>query len=198
MKKTLFLIIFITVTLFSVSVMASGLDELLSGKVIHKRQQRIELALELKKQFEALNNAITNLKPDEKKWVEAERVAINSMPKSDSKYKRFADLTKSAEFQQDKMKSNLEMLIYYTDEISKEKTPVPTEIYLWTETCYILTNKPMFDDGISLLKYHKKLYEPQGVTLGGPSMGYGYFFFEFGREIINTIISPFLVNSFGL
>jgi len=174
---------------------AVEISDLLYGQAsIFDNNQRKELADKMSKLFEMLDHSFPSLKPSEQKWVDEEREAIASIINKDTRGKRFLDLERSVEFQQDKMKRLVKAIrnaligVIQAEDLAKE-------IYCWSVASFFLTEKETFDLGIAILLKDKKLQEKGLSYFGGAHIGYGYFYNRFGRAIQEFFVIPYLANS---
>lgn len=158
------------------------------------RKERGEIAKDLRERVHRLAQYLPSLKPQESAWLTQESEAIDRLGQSEAALSRRVQLATSPEFQHKKLHGALAAIRDALACAGDPSTSRSREMMCWSVGSFLLTDRAMFNDSISILRKAGRL--PPDVEkhaiLGPESLGFGYFYDLWGRGIQEYIVIPYL------
>jgi hypothetical protein len=169
---------------------------LIDGKFDTKsRANRAAIAIALHNQIQKLSQYLPIPRPQELSWVEQERVAISKLGDSGLASDRMLQYWSSPEFHHIKLHSYLTSINNALVCAADARTSVSREMMCWGVASLYLTDRSALDDSIStLVKAGRLPVTVKESTISNDSLGYGYFYWVYGRGILEHIVIPHLIN----
>lgn len=170
-------------------------SNLINGKFdATSRKERGEIAKDLREKVHRLAQYLPSPKPQESAWLTQESEAINRLGQSEAALSRRVQLGTSPEFQHEKLHSALAAIQDALACAGNQSNSLSREMMCWGVGSFLLTDRAMFNDSISILLKAGRLppdVEKRAV-LGPESLGFGYFYDLWGRGIQEYIVIPHL------
>lgn len=177
-----------------VSIFAGSADQLLEGRFdSSSRKIRHEIALDVKQRVVDLLNYVPALKPNEVAWVINEKTEIQKIQDTNARSEREEKLVSSPEFQQMRLRSDLQEIVNSLDKAMSPKISIRAEILNWCIASHNLTNNEEMNDAIKILIQSGRLPSDlaQKVRLG-EAIGYTGLLGWWGRGIQEHLVIPYL------
>lgn len=176
----------------------SSAASLASGNLeVKRRSERVKAATELLADFDKLATLVQTPRPSEETWVKAEQADIAKIVDSEVNTARSIQLLQTPEFQQRNVYT-------YTQEVRNALRCVidspPTvhrEVFCWAAASFLLNERSVFYDGLSILVRARRLPEDLPARVGsasfdGISLLYGFH----SRAIQQYVVLPYLRGDF--
>lgn len=177
-----------------VSIFAGSADQLLEGRFdSSSRKIRHEIALDVKQRVVDLLNYVPALKPNEVAWVINEKAEIQKIQDTNARSEREEKLVSSPEFQQMRLRSDLQEIVNSLDKAMSPKISIRAEILNWCIASHNPTNNEEMNDAIKILIQSGRLPSDlaQKVRLG-EAIGYTGLLGWWGRGIQEHLVIPYL------
>lgn len=177
-----------------VSIFAGSADRLIEGKFDpSSRKIRREIALDVKKRVVNLLDYVPAPKPNEVAWVVNEKAEIEKIQDAEARSEREEKLVGSPEFQQARLRSDLQEIADALDGVMKPDISTRAEMLNWCIASHGLTNNEEMNDAINILIQSGRLPSDLAskVKLGG-AIGYTGVLGWWGRGIQEYLVIPYL------
>ena len=168
-------------------------SDLINGKFdATSRKERREIAKDLGERVHTLAQYLPSLKPQDSAWLTQENEAIDRLGQSEAALSRRVQLGTSPEFQHEKLHNSLAAIRDAIACAGDPSTSLSREMMCWSVGSFLLTDRDMFNDSISILIKAGRLPRDVEKHAISPSLGFGYFYNLWGRGIQDYIVIPYL------
>lgn len=195
-NRALLLITFVLFIGSTFPVQAADLSVLINGQFdATSKKDRAKIARDLLAEIQKLFQYLPTQKPQEAAWLKQEKEAIGKLDQAEAVTSRRVQMAMTPEFQQEKLHSTLTAIQDTLACAADPSSSLSREMMCWSVASFLLTDRAMFDDSISILLKAGRL--PRDVEkqafLGSESLGFGYFYdVLWGRGIQEHIVIPYL------
>jgi hypothetical protein len=156
----------------------------------------LELFYDIRSKVMNLIQYVPVPRPSEVYWVNSEKAAIEMVTDPEAKSVRLVKLSDGPEFQQIRLRADLQKIINFLDAITTRNIPVQKEMLYWCIASHGLTNNEDMNDAIKILIQAGRLPEDIASKVKlGQSIGYTGVLGWFGRGIQEFLVIPFLAGT---
>ena len=182
--------------IFVLPVVAMDAGRLINGDFnSSSRKDRLEICYDVRSKVMNLLQYVPIPKPSEVDWVNSERAAIEIITDPEAKSARLEKLSEGPEFQQIRLRADLQQIINFMDAITTRNIPVKKEMLYWCIASHGLTNNEEMNDAIKILIQAGRLPEDLALKVKlGQAIGYTGVLGWFGRGIQEFLVIPFLAG----